>query len=249
MRSFLLFCLFTAFAISTQAQSYAFGIKGGLTIGTQRWDQSFDRSPLFRYHGIVFIESVEEDSRFSLFAQAGYHLKGSAIRTFPVTFQRPDGSFAQLPSNAIPFEFRNISVTAGGKQKFDLGLSSSLYYLLGIRGDYTLSTQLRPSFIEEDDPYAFIYPFDDFVNKFNYGIIVGGGIEFPFSEYVAGVLELTVNPDFSKQYNQPEIRNVINPNPGGGNNLITIPERQITNLTMEITLGIRFLHKIEYIDD
>jgi hypothetical protein len=62
------------------------------------------------------------------------------------------------------------------------------------------------------------------------------------------VLELTINPDFTKQYNQPLIPNVINPNPFGGSNVIDIPQRQITNVTFELTLGFRFVNKIVYID-
>jgi hypothetical protein len=237
-------CLSTA---TLQAQSYAFGFKGGPTIGTQRWDNSFQRDPLFRYHGILFIESASEDTRFALFAQGGYHIKGSAIRTFPQVIQTPAG-LQSLPGLTIPFEFRNISVTLGGKQRYDLGSFAQLYYMLGIRGDYTLSTRLSPDFVDDNDPYRLIYPIEPFVNKFNYGVTLGGGFEFPFSEYIGGILEFTVNPDFSRQYNQPRIENVRNPNPFGGSNTITIPERQIFNLTFEVTLGLRFLHKIIYVD-
>ncbi|MDX1940166.1 MAG: hypothetical protein SFU99_06410 [Saprospiraceae bacterium] len=247
MRIILLTCL-SLFTIYLNAQSYAFGIKGGLTTGFQKWDQSFQRDPLYRYHAIAFIESAPEENDFSLFAQGGYHVKGSAIRTFSTVIQTPSG-FVTIPRRDIPFEFRNISVTLGGKKKFDLGIESKYYYMLAIRGDYTVSTKLRPDFIDETDPYALLYPVEPFVNKFNYGFTAGGGLEFPFSEYVAGVLEFTLNPDFSKQYNQPEIPNVINPNPNGGSSTITVRERQITNVTLEVTLGLRFLHKIIYIDD
>ena len=44
------------------------------------------------------------------------------------------------------------------------------------------------------------------------------------------------------------IPNVINPNPFGGSNVIDIPQRQITNVTFELTLGFRFVNKIVYID-
>ncbi|HMO37874.1 MAG TPA: hypothetical protein PKC76_06600 [Saprospiraceae bacterium] len=241
----LVFALF--FTLNLSAQSYAFGIKGGLTVGFQRWDESFQRDALYRYHGIAFIESAPEGNEFAVFAQAGYHVKGSAIRTFRTTVETPTG-FVAVPSQTIPFEFRNASLTLGGKKKYDLGVASKMYYLLGVRGDYTVSTKLRPDFVSEENPYAILFPFDGFVNKFNYGITLGGGLEFPFSEYIAGVIEFTVNPDFSRQYNQPEIPNVINPNPNFGSSRITIRERQIVNTTFEVTLGLRFLHKIVYID-
>lgn len=249
MRLTLLFVSLLLGIPTIQAQGYAFGIKGGLTVGFQRWDQSFQRDPLYRYHGILFVESLNDDNAFALFAQGGYHIKGSAIRTFATTYQIPSGGFERFPAFTIPFEFRNVSLTLGGKKKFDLGLSSKYYYLLGIRGDYTVSTKLRPDFIEPNNPYALLYPIDSYVNKFNYGITVGGGLEWLFSEYVGGVVEITVNPDFSKQYNQPRIDNIINPFPVGGSNITSIPERQINNLTIEITLGLRLLHKIIYLDE
>ncbi len=234
-------------AINAQGQSYAFGIKGGLTSGFQRWDNSFSaRDPLYRYHGIAFIETADEGSPFSLFAQAGYHIKGSAIRTYPTKVSTPTG-FQDVPGFTIPFEFHNASLTLGAKQRVGSG-ASDLYYLLGVRGDYTLSTNLDEVASDNKGIYLGILPFDAFVTKFNYGITLGGGIQFDFSEYVATFLELTVNPDFSKQYRQPAIPNVSNPNPNSSNSLITIPERQISNTTIELTLGFRFLHKIVYLD-
>lgn len=248
MRILLLAIFVSLFFSTVSAQSYAFGVKGGLTVGTQKWDQSFQRDPLYRYHAIAFIESAPEENEFALFAQAGYHVKGSAIRTFRQTLVI-DGNQVIFPSMTTPFEFRNVSLTLGGKKKYDLGLESKFYYMLGIRGDYTVSTVLRPDFVDETNPFVLIYPIEPFVNEFNYGVTVGGGLEFPFSEYIAGIIEFTVNPDFSNQYNQPQINNVINPNPNVQSSTITIRERQITNLTFEVTLGLRFLHKIIYVDD
>lgn len=247
MRSILFSLAFSIFLTAAQAQGYAFGMKGGLTVGLQRWDESFQREPLFRYHGIAYIESLSDNNEFGLFAQAGYHIKGSTIRTYPYVYQLSGGGFERIPGMTIPFEFRNASLGLGGKKKYDLGVNSKAYYLLGIRVDYTLSTKLRPDFVDAQSPYAFIYPIEPFVKKINYGAIVGGGFEWMFSEYVGGVLEFSVNPDFSLQYNQPPIENIINPNPNGSN-IITIPQRQIRNLTFEVSLGIRLLHIIEYID-
>jgi hypothetical protein len=62
------------------------------------------------------------------------------------------------------------------------------------------------------------------------------------------VLEITVNPDFSKQYNQPRIDNIINPSPWASERTTSIPERSISNTTFELTLGFRFLHKYIIID-
>ncbi len=234
--------------VSVKAQSMYFGVKGGLTIGTQKWDNTFERDPLFRYHFAVFTESYTEDDAYNLYAQLGYNVKGSAIRTYGFTALLPDGSERYIPPRTTPFEFRNLGLTLGGKQKFSIGQQSKVFYLLGIRGEYTLSTKLRPDGIDESDNYYGIYPFDDFVNKFTVGVTAGGGFQFMFSEFVGATLEFSANPDFTNQYNQPEIRNIINPNPNFGGNTITIPERQIRNTTFEVTLGLRFLRKVVYID-
>jgi hypothetical protein len=242
-RIILLFCIALTAATTLQGPGFAFGVKGGLTIGTQQWGNSFDRDALFRYNGIAFIESLPESNDFSIFAQAGYHVKGSSIRT-NFFF---DGNRQQL---ITPFEFQNASLIVGGKQKFDIGFGDArIYYLFGIRGDYNLSTDfgITEEDIEKSPFLGRIYPVETFVNNFTYGATVGGGIEFPLNDLVGVMLEFTVNPDFSNQYNQPRIENVINPNPNS-NQSITIPERQIRNLTFEISAGFRFLRIVEYID-
>ena len=43
--------------IQLDAQGFAWGIKGGFTLGTQNWN-GFERDPLIKYHGILFIESL-----------------------------------------------------------------------------------------------------------------------------------------------------------------------------------------------
>lgn len=247
MKKLLLICTLAFIGFSSYGQSYAFGVKGGLSVGFQQWGNSFQRDPLYRYHGIAFIESAPEDNQFALFAQGGYHVKGSAIRTFATVVQVPTGGFREVPPQEIPFEFHNLSLTLGAKQKYDLSGVYG-YWLFGIRGDYTIDTQLRPDNLEEGNPYAIIYPFDEFVENFMFGVTLGGGFEFPLTEFISGLFEITVNPDFTNQYNQPEIRNVINPNPNSSQRTINISERQIRNTTIEVTLGFRFLHKIEYID-
>lgn len=234
---FLLFTLFFSTQI-TFAQSYAFGLKGGLTTGFQKWD-NFERDPLFSYHGIAFIETAPEDNKFAVFSQLGYHVKGSAIRNRNA-FNTQTGMIVRPPTRK--FEFRNISLTVGGKQKYDWQDNKKVYYLFGFRGDFAISTNLN--LYEEINTFYPIYPFDAFVRKWNYGATVGGGIELPVSDYVSAIVEFTVNPDFSKSYRQPALINVIGPD----GNTRTINEREITNTTFEITVGFRFLHEIEYID-
>lgn len=239
MKQYLLLFLLLLSAPAVWAQGSAFGIKGGPTMGFQRWND-FDQQPLFRYHGIVFIESLGDNV---LFAQAGYHIKGSALRN--LRFTNPNNNnVGTLP--AQDFQFRNASLILGAKKKFDFGSGDTkAYYLLGLRGDFTINTNLS----DYDDPNApFLntyFPTDQWVRRFNYGMTVGGGFEFPFSELIGGLLEFTVNPDLSKQYYQPALGNIYDPLTMQERN---VPERRITNITLEVTLGLRFLRIVEYVD-
>jgi len=229
----------------TSAQGYYFGIKGGLSLGVQSWN-GFERDPLLAYHGILFIESLSEGNRFSLFAQAGYHQRGSAFRN-QLFSNLLNGGFTRAP--ATEFIFNNASLILGGKQKYDFSAKTKVYYMFGIRGDYTVSTNLgKYELFNELNPGFAIYPFNtyEFIRRINYGLTIGGGFEFEFSEYVGGVLEFTVNPDFSDQYRQPPIPNVTDPYT---NEQRTLPERRIRNLTFEVSLGFRFLREVIYIED
>lgn len=241
----LLYLLLAAATFSRGQGGFAFGVKGGPTIGLQQWE-GFEQDPLFKYHGIAFIESISEENAFGVFAQLGYHLKGSAIRNRLFT-NIINGQPFRPP--AREFIFKNLSLTGGAKQKFPLGSGDSkAYYALGVRLDYTVGTNLGQytRFIETNPAYA-IYPIDDtqFIREFNYGILLGGGIEIPFSELVGAIIEFSVNPDFSFQYEQPEIPNVRDPYT---NENRSIPQRRIRNLTFELTAGFRFLRRVEYID-
>jgi hypothetical protein len=235
-------CFLTAYAPHIYSQSYAFGPKGGLSVGLQNWG-GFEQDPLLKYHGIFFVESAPEGNAFALFAQAGYHVRGSAIRN-QFANNIINNQVTRVPPRE--FQFRNISLTLGAKQKYNLGASNfKTYYLFGIRGDYTVNTNLEQYEFFAQQFGTLIYPIDAFVQKFNYGATLGGGVEFPFAELVSGLLELTINPDFSNQYRQPQIAGVYDP--FSGNNR-TISERLIKNVTIELTLGLRFLHKIVYVD-
>ena len=223
-----------------EAQTFAWGLKGGLLIGTQKWE-NIQRDPLLKYHGILFIESVPENNAFALFAQSGYHIKGSAIRNFQLNFT--NGDVYRPPTQE--FLFRNLVLTLGAKQKFDFRETSKAFYSLGLRTDYTLSTNLDDYKDGNGFAPAFL-PDNFFVRKFNYGFHVGGGLEFALSELIGAIVDFSVNPDLSFQYKQPAIGNVTSPyNPA---QTITIPERKIVNVTLELSVGLRFLRVVEYID-
>lgn len=241
----LLLCIITILMFSVQptfAQNFAWGVKGGLTTGFQKWNRG-DRDPLFAYHGIAFIESAPEGNQFAVFAQAGYHVKGSAVRYRNRSFTDPaTGNNIDIAPSTDRYEYKNISLTVGGKQKYDFGGGNTqVYYLIGIRGDYTVGTNLA----EYDRFRSAFLPRDAFVRKWNYGATLGGGFEIPISGYMSGLIELTVNPDFSEQYVQPPLTGVRDPITG---NNISLSELAISNNTVELSIGIRFLNYVEYVD-
>lgn len=214
-------------------------------MATQQW-QSFDRQPLLIPHGDFFIEDVPESNTFSLFASLGYHPRGSAIRN-QVGQNFFNGQQVRIPPQR--FVFHNASLVLGAKQKFDIGRENArFFYAIGIRGEYTFDTNLE-EFSEFNSAFASFatFPVDDptYIREINYGVTLGGGMEYTLGEFVGMSLEFNIHPDFSFQYEQPEIPNVTDP---FTNQQRTIPERQIRNISFEVSLGFRFLRKVIYID-
>ena len=220
----------------SQDAGFYFGPKAGLTIGMQNWNQS-ERDPLLSYHGAIFIESIDIDYRGSLFAQIGYHTRGSSIRVFNI-------------NNGVAFndgyKFRNASLMLGAKKRIRTSKFSVPYYFFGVRLEYNVSNNLED--IQErfaQSPSVAFYPTPFFVNNWTYGASIGGGLEFLGSAYVQPTIEFTISPDLSFQYNSPVIPNVVSPFNG---QLISIPERTIRNVTFEISMVVRFLREVVYID-
>lgn len=222
-----------------QSQSTAFVFNGGLSVGFQKWDNSFDRQPLYKYHAALAVESVNnENDNGSIFAQFGYHIRGSATR-FRFFF-----TGGGIDTYSEEFQFRNLSLILGAKQKFPLGERNKYFYYGGIRGDYTLSTNIDE--LAGAQVYPIYYPYIGSMRRWMVGVSLGGGLEVPLSELVGGQLTLSVHPDFTYQYNQPSISNVTNPFDPTGGSKITIPERRIRNITIELSLGLRLLRKVVY---
>lgn len=223
------------------AQGFVWGIKGGSSIGSQRWGNggSYDNSLLFKYHGAAFIENVSESNTSVLFAQAGYHARGSAFR-YRKTSAVINGSTVDIPATTQEFIFNNVGLIVGAKRRGVMG-SDKAFYTIGLRGEYTVKTNLQGY-----DPNSFYTynPEKAFVRKLNYGLTVSGGYEFPFSDLIGGFIEIGVHPDISRQYYSPS-RIVYDPY---SRQNITLPEQSIRNLTIEISLGLKFLRKIDYID-
>ncbi len=221
--------MFLTFSMS--GQSLWFGPKLGPTVSFQQWN-NIEQDALFTYHGAFFIETFDEESPSSLYAQLGYHTRGSAIRV---------NDFFSGFNSSQGFEFNNVALILGAKRKFSTMGSFEAFYTVGIRGEYTVNTNLQ----EYERFESFFYPMDQFVNKVNYGLSFGGGLEYRLSEFIGGSLELTISPDLSFQYQSPEIGNITNPFTG---NVTNVGERQIRNLSAEISLAVRFLRKVIYED-
>jgi len=242
MRRFLIFGLIFGFLNVLQGQSFYFGPKAGLSVGFQRWED-FQQSPLLSYHGSFFIESYSESNPLnSLFAQIGWHNRGSAYRN-----QRHisvDGFVYNVPTKN--FIFSNAVLAVGGKKMVKMNKKLKSYYSVGIRAEYTVLTNL-----DEYDEYNQyfnrpFYPDNQFVKKFNYGVLVGGGFEYRYSKLIEGILEFTINPDLSRQYEQPPLGNI--PDPYQPGSTISLRERRIKNITLEVSLGLKFLRKVIYLD-
>jgi len=237
---FLIACL----GRQMNAQSTAYVFQFGPTIGLQKWDNSFEREPLFKYHAALSIESVDnEEDKNALFMQIGYHVKGSAtrFRYFNINSGAPGGTFTE------EFRFNNLSMVLGAKQKRDFGASgrARFFYGGGLRIDYTLSTNIDD--LSRGNPsLSIFYPSVAFMNRWMVGFTISTGIEFKLKELIGGELKLSIQPDVTPQYNQPSIGNIIDPfNPGS---VITISERRIRNAAVELGIGLRLLRKVEYID-
>jgi len=215
------------------AQSSVFGPKIGPSISFQRW-RGAERDALPAFHGAFFIESYTEGSASSLYAQIGYHKRGSRE---DVLFNSGSGGFRQSQT----YQFNNIALQLGAKKILRQDRNAKPYYIVGIRAEYTLNTNLGQY---EASQFALYFPLNEFVNKFNYGFTFGGGFQYDFSELIGGAIEISIHPDVSKQYNQPLLSNIINPR----GNPVDLPAQQIRNLTLEISAVFRFKRIVEYID-
>ena len=203
---------------------------------------SIANNPMFRYHGVGYIETASEENESALYAQLGYHVKGGAQRG-AIGRSFFDNRIYRLRDRG--FEYGNLSLGLGAKMKKDFGLNLKTYYHFGVRFDYTINSHLVV-YEELNLRYNTLYfPLDEFVQKFNYGVSVGGGFEFAFTDLIGGILELTVSPDFSRQYLQPALGGITNPFTGQRTGFT---ESEARNLAVEISLGIRFLRKVVYID-
>ncbi|MFZ1704927.1 MAG: hypothetical protein WAT79_11320 [Saprospiraceae bacterium] len=222
---------------SLKAQSFWFGAKAGAGLNWQSWgnglSSGLDRNQLLSVPFDLFIESFDEEGKGSFYAQLGYRTRGSAYRLF--------SNFGNI-NTSQQFKFNNLVLEVGIAKTIPKKiLNLTPYYKLGMRGEYTLSTNLEDFLVFN----SLFYPTDDFVKKWPWGFTVGGGFLYELEDLYGLLFEFTVNPDVGLQYEQPPLTNIRDPYT---NQPTSIDLRQVRNLSLEFKLGIRFLRKVEYID-
>ncbi len=214
--------------IAAFTQANGFGIKGGPSLGFQKWGGSNQRDPLLKWHLAFFMDSESSDSKNVIYGQLGYHVKGGGIR-YPY-FQDINGNI--YPGGTFGMEFHNLSLDIGLKRYFSKAEKWKPYYAIGLRGEYTLKTD-----------FEIYQELQDYVNKWNYGFSVKIGTEFKIKKLINAGIELNIAPDLSKQvYVDPRIRrfNPFTGQPEPGYETSTV------NTTIELSVYLRFLQLIVY---
>lgn len=204
---------------------YAFGVKGGATVATQTWN-GFQRNALFSYHADAFVEMPGtwkqkngNLQRSSFLTQLGYHRKGSAFRN--VFYYSNNNSRVIVPPN----EFHNLSLTIIGKGNYLIQEKSLAYYGFGLRLDYTIDYQLL-----QNSTFG--------VNRFNYGVWIGGGYEWVLGKGPwALFLEANISPDISRQVFIPG--GLPSQYTDASGNPLRTTEQKVYNLIFELSLGFK----------
>ena len=241
----LIFLSLFPFLTNAQTASYSiYGIKGGSTLGFQQWN-NFDQDALFAWNAGVFAESLaDRDAQSSLYAGLSFSQKGSAKRNVQLFSSNGSGSLIG-GTFTRKYIFNNLVLNVGAKKRLEQRSNGfTPYYSIGAFGSYTISTNLN----EQSNSFFLLDPVDDFVRKINYGVQIGGGFEKQLSEYLGIHFDFSMFPELSFQYQEqygPNPNQVINPFTG---NLFTPRDRNIRNLAFEITVGIRFLREVIYVD-
>ena len=248
LRFMLCVLLAFGFGVSRPAELQAqrltgWSLTGGPTVATQRWD-NFDQRPLLGYHAGVTVEQIDYDRGNGLYASLGYHQRGSAIKTPNFRYQDPStGEERVYRSDAIKFLFHNVVLAAGAKKNYAIGEKRG-YVGFGLRGEANVGTDFAEEAGDQAINYGYglAYPTKEFVRRFVYGIDLEGGIEVPLAARLDGIAALRLSPDIARQYFQGPVPYY---NAFTRQNEIA-PERKILNVSIELSLGIRFLPKAEF---
>lgn len=229
----LIVSLFLIVSLQAWSQGMWYGPRGGIDLNFQQWNGA-QRNSLVTPHIGFFVESYDPYSPSSFYANLGFHTRGSSVN---YTFLNGFANSA--------YRFNNIVLGAGGKRKLNMVGNYQPYYILGLRAEYTVSTNLSDY---ENTVNALIHPVDAFVRRFNYGATVGGGFELNIGGSSVGFIEFAIHPDLSRQYDQPPLNNIVVTRFNNTQDRVNLPQREIRNLSFEVTVGIKLLRIVEYID-
>lgn len=228
MKKIITFLLLSCLIFSEiEAQDNAYGVMGGLTVGMQKWN-GFERDPLLSWNGRVFYESLIND-KLSVIGEFGLHNRGSGILA-----QYLVPGTTGITTNYSKIVIRNLSFLGAAKQMYDVKENMEAYVKLGLRLEYTVA-----------DTFEIYSQFSEAIQPFNYGVTLGGGLHFgPKDGPLQFVLDAQISPDFSQQIYAPagQIYNRYTQQYQG------FAEQKVTNISFEITLGIRFVNKYYYED-
>lgn len=213
----------------------AYGFKGGLTLGAQKWNTQ-ERELLPGYHGAITIESRDQELGISLVGDFGWHMKGSrqVIRAGsginPITNQT-----ITYPRRSLRQPFNNLMVVVAAKKMSQLNDFFNYYYGLGVHGDYNLSYEVRYNYV--DQLGEEIRPLDQYRNRFTYGGTVLAGIEYLAGNSGALFFEVSFHPDISKQINLPTGITYYDRVTGAARQL---GKQEVVNFPIEISVGYKF---------
>jgi hypothetical protein len=235
MKKLLFVLAFIVFFALDSYSQYYIGIKGGMGLNMQTWN-NYERDILFSPCIDIFSET-NDDELNKLYISGGFHTRGSSVRSFGFGF-----------NSSRPYKFNNLSLEVGGKRMVTTTKKYNGYYMLGLRAEYTISTNL------EGTTNTSIYNLVDdvYVRRFNYGVSVGGGFELEIAKDKVIFFEVVVQPDLSKQYEQLETLTIKNPNPIPGGpfpspEFVTIVPQEVRNVAIELKIGIKLLRA--YLED
>lgn len=231
MRYLLILFVWSAFQISTvNAQTgTAYGIKGGMTAGTQSWNNA-QREYLVAYNGSLFMESVHDSMSLRFFGEVGYTKKGSAIVSN--AFFNPITQ-TNHPRRVFKQPFEQVNLIVGFKNMHSLNQTIKGYYGAGARLDYLIR-------------YDLLYlNVDQWVNKLTYGFTFKGGVEYQaeIDSPVAFQLEASFHQDLS---NQIFYENAILTD--RNTNQQFTQSARVINSAVDVTLGIKFIRRIIWVD-
>jgi hypothetical protein len=220
MKKIFVFTAFLLLSLSSFGQYSAIGVRGGLTVGVQNWSGT-QRQPMLSYHADFAYEKFNSD-KFSYLMNLGYHTRGSAYRFNNIT------QTGEQIRGTLTDRFDNITLMLGAKNLVSTKLANGdVYYFLGIRGEYTVNDSIETR-----------ANMSRYVNAINYGVTAGGGYQVKIADKMQMYFEVSFSPDFSNQLYSPSGTYVTN---NGGNTFIqNFPEEKVTNLTIELSVGIKF---------